>query len=89
MKTYRIRDHPTLILLIFIAWYLCLLGSAVGIPIAEFFSKNSSMCFDFCYEKEFYEVEFCKKIKNWLQRMNDLQSQIFIFRFDRLFWGFQ
>ncbi len=87
MKTYRIRDHPTLILLIFLAFYFY--DSVVGIPIAESFSKNSSICFDFCYEKEFYEVESCKKIKNWLQRMNDLQSQIFIFRFDRLFWGFQ
>ena len=85
MKTYRIRDHPTLILLIFIAWYLCLFSSAVGIPIAEFFSENSSICF----EKKFYEAEFYKERKNWLQRMNDLQSQIFIFRFDRLFWGFQ
>ena len=38
MKTYRIRDHPTLILLIFIAWYLY--DSVVGIPIAEsFFDK--------------------------------------------------
>ena len=58
MKTYRIRDHPTLILLIFLAFYFY--DSVVGIPIAESFSKNSSICF----EKEFYEADYCKKIKN-------------------------